>query len=327
MERTDISVIIPLSGAPAMLPVTLGHLEIQTYPSARFEIIIAPCCVPDRVVQQLDRYLEGSPMRVRCMSNGADNPCVALNRAVDQADGQWILFLDEDLLAGSHLVENHVTSQERHGDRAVIVGGVERHPQAHAGCFTKWGSEIAQPAHGRNRAINALHWRSHNLSIARSLFIDTGGFDEAYSIGGLFDVDLAWRLAREGIAGYYQHNATAYALRAADINSEQRRHYAMGYSLHRLMEKTKSPEVWQHFMGSHQALRYGAAGLMLMPRLRMCHMLSQNTGLFEKMFNKVLRHRCVQGYRDARSGRPPRSFSTTSEQSQPAPKQTVQPMH
>jgi hypothetical protein len=304
MDRLEISVIIATRAASALLPTALAHLDVQTYPASGFEVIVAEYGGDES--SELDRYLEGTAMRARCVHSGGANMCMALNRAAEAAQGRSLLFLDEDLCAGSHLVEGHIRALEHRGNKAAISGGLARHPQAPLGRFTKWGYLPSEPRAGANLPFNILQWRVANLSVPRDIFREVGGFDEGYVNGGLFDVDLAWRLGRSGMPGYYEASATAYGIESADLAAEEQRNYYVGYSLHRLAERTQSPAAIEFLLRYGGGLNSGIWGPLLPVARGICRHLDEDSSLFARVFPRVLRYRLTQGYRDAQAGLPPR---------------------
>lgn len=309
MDRTDISVIIPAREAAALLPISIAHLDVQSFPSGRFEIVVAAFGRAHAQGGQIYRYMQGLPMRSTCVPTNTDNPCDALNAAVEHARGEWVLFLDEDLVAGSHLVENHVISQERRGGKAAIVGTIAVHPQVQAPMLTKWGLSPALDGRAASQPVNALRWRIHNLSLPRSVFIEAGGFDPGYGDGGLFDVDLAWRLSRDGLPGHVQRNAAAYALRPAGLAAEQRRQYWEGRSLCRLVERTGAPEVERHFLGGLTGGRYALRELAAPLAGAVARRMATETSISRRLVPWLLAQRFAEGYFDARGGLAARSLA------------------
>jgi len=313
VERTDISVILATNDGATVMPVALAHLEDQTFPSARYEVIVAAYGPLAGRAGNLERQAEGSPARIRVIQAPTEFRCGAFNAAAREARGHWLLFLDEELVAGSHLLEYHVAAQERHGGETAVVGGILLHPHAPDQLYTKWGVLDRSAKGPSGRPINALFWRIHNLSMPRRAFLDEGGFDEAYGHGPLYDIDLAWRLARKGMKGFRQPKASAYAVRAPGPEVHETNAYWEGRALQRLLEHTASDEVLKHFPARRSFVRYAMGEMTLPAKAALCRWVAPHTRAYVRLLPSVSRQRFAEGYRDARRGLPARAIAANED--------------
>ncbi|HNV20252.1 MAG TPA: glycosyltransferase [Candidatus Hydrogenedentes bacterium] len=304
METTDLTVVTLTRGLPQVLSMCLSHLELQTYPAAKFEVIVValPCATDTDAM--LDRFCSGGPVRMRCLHAPRDNAAAARNLAVMQAQGRWLLFLDETLLAGSHLVEHHVTCQQRNGHVAAVVGRIDYHPQLDARTTSKVG-RLTQQTFQPGQPLSFLDWRAQNLSLPRDAVLDLGGFSEDLPFEGLEDLELGYRLERSvGIRGHYCDQAQAFLWKPEPLDREAGRCYAEGYWLHHLLETTESEQLRERYRGIVAAWRGAADPVMLPLAHRLCPVLAYNSRTFNALRFRVLRSAFRRGYRDAHRGRP-----------------------
>ena len=96
MHTTDhikFTVIIPVLNAAHTIKAVLASLAAQSY--TNFEVLIRDGGSTDCTLQYIKRFTE-TDTRFRCVS-GKDNGIYdAMNKALEQARGQWIFFLGSD---------------------------------------------------------------------------------------------------------------------------------------------------------------------------------------------------------------------------------------
>jgi glycosyltransferase involved in cell wall biosynthesis len=114
-----VSVIIPAHNSAAYLPETIRSVKAQTYTS--WEIV----AVDDGSSDETWSVLSAAGERVRAFRNHAPRgPAAARNRALAEADGELVVFLDaDDLLLPEYLDEQVacLDSARREGRRVGIV--------------------------------------------------------------------------------------------------------------------------------------------------------------------------------------------------------------
>ncbi|MCL4693194.1 MAG: glycosyltransferase family 2 protein [Candidatus Hydrogenedentes bacterium] len=305
MDATDVSLIITVRNRAELLPLTLSHLELQSYPAAHFELLIVNLASTDSTQEVLDRYVAGAPVRSRSILAENANRAQARNQAVQKAKGRWVLFLDDHLLAGPGLVESHVRAQERHGGSAAIVGAIRHHPQIAANTLTRDYSVFRGDGFLKGQPLSFIDWRAWNLSLPRVAVSETGGFDESFLHSGLEDVELAWRLEAQGVRGFYGDDATAYLWCPVTQDDERCRYYAEGYSLRMLLDKTHADVIQNRLLRPYQGRLIGPERVLVSIYRRLCGALAPDTGCFRFMFRRTLIHSFLKGYEDAAAGNPP----------------------
>jgi len=306
MEKIDITVSVVTHDRADTLPTLLSHLEHQTFPAARFEILLVDDGSTDGSPEILDRYAQGASVRTRCVRQKRGGYAKGRNRALSEARGRWILFLDEDLLASPHLLERHVRAQEDHGRDACLLGSVAPHPQLEPGVLTRWFLREEQRAVSPGAAPHFLDWRVDNLFASRKLLIDAGGFDDSFALSQFDDAALAWRLSQGGVCAYFLSEARAYVWRAAPFELERHRQYARGYSLFRLAQMTESEEIYRRYSLLRSAFRNGVDSMVMPFYVRACRQGEEDIRLLGHVYRRVLRYELYCGFTDARKGRPPR---------------------
>jgi peptidoglycan/xylan/chitin deacetylase (PgdA/CDA1 family)/GT2 family glycosyltransferase len=122
----------------------------------------------------------------------------ARNRGAEEASGDILLFLDDDMIASPDLLQHHARSHREGAD--AVLGDIPLDPASPAGFLTR---SVAEWADRRRRAlrdgapIGLFDLLTGQLSIRRELFVALGGFDGRFTRGGSFgdeDLDLGVRL-------------------------------------------------------------------------------------------------------------------------------------
>lgn len=303
----DISVIIAGNGGGRMLSQCLAHLEVQSYPAGRFEVLV--CCQEDAEEQAgLARYLRGCPVPARTVSHGGHLWSDALNAGVEAAQGRWILFLDGDLLAGPGLVECMVRLQEMRGGRCAIIGHIGLHPHVCPTTFTQWEVLCEPAAHSPGDERPWYAWRAFNLCVPREAMASAGGFEASEGIDPVADLELAFRLSAQGIAGFHAPEAVAYGLRPTSLAHERRRHYLLGYATHGLLKRVAMPQLRDALIGPAPRGATTRARLELPVWEQLAATMDSSSPPYRQLMRRILHLRAHQGYADARSGKPPRRF-------------------
>lgn len=306
MDTVDISVLLIVRNAATLLPKTLAHLEHQSYPSGKFEIVVLDRASVDSTHEIAMRQAEGSPVKIRIFRNELPGIGAARNAAIQESRGRWVLFFESSLLASPKCVEQHVRAQDLHGGACAIVGNIERHPQSGVDEFVGHHAFSDMAPFTDNQPLRFIDWRCWNLSLPRAAVLDANGFDESFVLPGLEDVELAWRLERAGIHGFYSKGATAYFWQPLSVAEEIARRYSEGFTLWQAMEKTRSDVLANRYRGSW-GRTWIAAEFALAPLYEhICRVLKRNTRPFDWVHRRLSRSAAICGYLDASQGRPPR---------------------
>lgn len=155
-------------------------------------------------VKIMQKYL---PIRYY-YSNKSGYPAL-YNEAVKKCKKQIIVFLDDDCIAGPSFVKNIVKIHKKITSPCIIQGRTISLPKHNI------YAEIMGDHYHNWIKLNTLQghlmrtFDNKNASMSRSLFLETGGYDETLELGAE-DIEYGLRLQRKGVPIFYNPSIVAY---------------------------------------------------------------------------------------------------------------------
>ncbi|GAB4425094.1 MAG: glycosyltransferase family 2 protein [Chloroflexi bacterium OHK40] len=204
-----VSVVVPTYNRLAQLKRTLAGLERQQFPREQFEVVV----VSDGSTDGTDAYLRElrTPYELRFVAQPNTGPASARNTAIRNARGDYILFIDDDIVAAPHLIAEHM--RLHHAEQNLVVLGPMLSPDDYR--LSSWVAWEQAMLMKQYTAMQEGHWEptarqfyTGNTSVARSHLIEAGGFDERFRRAE--DVELAYRLRQRGVRFVFQPEAIVY---------------------------------------------------------------------------------------------------------------------
>ena len=197
--RIDCSVIIPSRNRSDTLFRVLRALEKQKT-GAEFEVIVVDDQSTDSTMNQLTRYIHNTALKLLCLSGKGLGAACARNIALDQAQGEWLIFLDADTIPETGFVQKHLHWLNRLGEKACVVG----RNRVSAELSAEQQIRIPENSFQNAKDMTEIDWpeyRTGNSSMSRRLCVLAGGFNE--NLRAAEDTELAARLAQQGARFYY----------------------------------------------------------------------------------------------------------------------------
>jgi GT2 family glycosyltransferase len=205
--KLHFSVVIPTYNRVATLRHVVSALEQQVYPLDDFEVIV----VSDGSTDATDAYLKAlrTPMQLRWFTQTNRGPAAARNLGIKNAVGEFIVFIDDDLVPEPQLLSEHARSHHETAKNVVVLGplltpeGFEMTP------WVRWEQEMLMKQYRAmlrgDWGATARQFYTGNASLRRSHLLAAGGFDEGFRRAE--DVELAYRLAENGLGFVFNMQA------------------------------------------------------------------------------------------------------------------------
>lgn len=277
----DISVVVPTFNRRELVKRTVQSLFEQNFPSGKYEIVVVVDGSEDGTAEALCGLK--APCRYRVLEQANGGLAAARNSGARVAEGDLLLFLDDDMFCVPDLVRAHVEAH-RHTPRIVGFGCIflspESPPSLAAECFNReLGAFYLQQ---RTKDADAVEEPEHvfgNSSLPRQLLAEAGGFDANFRMRE--DLELWVRLAGMGVRSCYIERAVAYqyyaksggdlirdseAFAVADVMFARKHPDAIHYGQLRLLERTPR---WKRPLRRMAAVSPAAADLVLGPVCRL----------------------------------------------------------
>jgi peptidoglycan/xylan/chitin deacetylase (PgdA/CDA1 family)/glycosyltransferase involved in cell wall biosynthesis len=206
-----LSVMVPTHNRrDVLVSRTLPAMFNQDTPADDYEIVVVVDGSTDGTAEAL-RQLR-PPCSLRIIEQPNRGPSAARNNGIQAAQGDLLLFIDDDIICGPHLFQQHI---QAHADSepAVVYGPISIAPGTPPSVL-KYAIEVwYQQYYGRLDSQNGLRFPQDeylisNSSIPRASLVACGGFDEKMTAKE--DYELGLRLWKMGVRFKYLPQGRAY---------------------------------------------------------------------------------------------------------------------
>jgi GT2 family glycosyltransferase/peptidoglycan/xylan/chitin deacetylase (PgdA/CDA1 family) len=246
---TRFSVVIPTYQRRETVVRSVAALGDQSFRD--FEVVVAVDGSTDGTAEAL-RSLE-VPFSLQVVEQANAGRAAAVDAGAAAADGEVLLFLDDDMSADPDLLAAHDRSQREGAD--VVMGHLPLDPGSPRNLLS-WGvgwwaearrERLSQPG----AEIGIADLLTGQISISRQAYEAVGGFDVSFTREGLFggeDLDLGYRLLRAGYRIVFDPKAISYQYYDVDPADYLQRAGETGRSDWELV--AKHPELSQRLESS-----------------------------------------------------------------------------
>ena len=197
--RPYFSVVVPTYNRLGRLRHVITALEQQAYPSDAYEVIV----ISDGSTDGTDAYLEAlrSTMRLRWFPQANRGPAAARNAGIQKVGGEFIVFIDDDVVPEPQLLAEHARSHLEAGKDVVVLGPLLTPEGFEMAPWVSWEQEMLMKQYRAmlrgDWTATARQFYTGNASLRGSHILAAGGFDEGFRRAE--DVELAYRLADKGL--------------------------------------------------------------------------------------------------------------------------------
>jgi len=193
----DISIQICSYNRKNVLRKCLEALCKLNYDRNKFELILVDDGSNDGAGQMIKDL--NLPINHKYIYQENQGLAVARNKGIRAAEGQYILFIDDDIIADPELLNEHMRFHRKYM-RSVVKGWVNHVDDL---------DNIKGPQFTWADFSTAFFWTS-NVSVERKYLLQVGLFDEDFREYGWEDLELGIRLRKIGLTSRFNKKAIVY---------------------------------------------------------------------------------------------------------------------
>jgi GT2 family glycosyltransferase len=251
--------VVPTYNRLGRLRHVIAGFENQTYPSNAYEVIV----ISDGSTDGTDAYLKTlrPGMQLRWLTQANQGPAAARNAGVRTAVGEFIVFIDDDVVPEPQLLEEHARAHQEAGHDVVVLGPLLTPEGFEMAPWVRWEQEMLMKQYramlNGDWSASARQFYTGNASLRRSHILAAGGFDEDFRRAE--DVELAYRLAGDGLQ--FVFNIKAAGMHFADRSYQAWLDMAYSYGRNDVIfsrdrnQEWLLPTIHREFLDRHLLIR------------------------------------------------------------------------
>lgn len=190
---TRLSVVVPAFQGERLLPRTLEALVASDLPRDQWELVVVDDGSTDATSSVAARWAD----QVVTLPAPARGPGHARNRGAAVARGDWLVFVDADVVVHPGTLRRIAELSRGPADLAAVFGTYDDSPPA-PGLVSQFRNLLHRYMHVSVAGEAGTFWAGCG-AVRRSAFQAIGGFDEVrYPRPQIEDIELGYRLRDQG---------------------------------------------------------------------------------------------------------------------------------
>ena len=207
----EISVVLPTYNRAEILRLCLAALAFQSLPANRWEAVIVDDGSTDATASLCRDILLPFSVRYSRQENGGTGS--ARRTGVAAAQGEFLLLCNDDTIASSNLLVEHLAYHRNHPRESYAVLGDFRYGEETATsalCLFVNLSVFFFPQRTLKpgQICDQAYFVTYNLSVRRRDVLNAGNFDPAFRVAE--DTELGTRLVQSGTRVVYHPDAVSW---------------------------------------------------------------------------------------------------------------------
>jgi len=193
MATPRFSVIMPAHNGAGVLPLSLPALAASELPRERWELIVVDDASTDTTARVASQWAD----RVVSLTGSPHGPAYARNRGVAASRGEWVVFIDADVVVHPDTLSRFEQAVEADPGIDAVFGAYDEDPPA-PGFLSRYRNLLHHYIHLCGAGEAETFWAGCG-AVRRTAFDQAGGFDEQrYQRPQIEDIELGYRLRDRG---------------------------------------------------------------------------------------------------------------------------------
>ena len=231
MSKYTFSIIIPTFNRFEKLVKVLKSLENQSFSKQEFEVIIINDGSTQPEYKNIASLKNNYSFELLYLIQNNKGSAAARNMGIDNASGQYIIFLGDDTYADADLLSEHLRSHKNAGAEISVLGFVDWYKNLKLNSLMRFISPTGPQFDFRIKNITDVGYRrfyTSNISVPADI-LKQEKFHEGFPGCNLEDIELGYRLEKLGYNIHYNQKAVVYHDHFyADIDSYIKRQESAG---------------------------------------------------------------------------------------------------
>jgi glycosyltransferase involved in cell wall biosynthesis len=272
-----ISVVIPTYNRAATLRKALEGYARQSGDHQLLEVLVVDDGSQDDTEAVVRQFSRESDLPVRHLKQENLGISAARNHALREARGELILFGDDDIIPSPGMVAEHVAWHNRYPEPEVgVLGHIAWARELHPTPFMEWsglyGPQFNFGYFKRGMQLDFRYAYFCNTSVKLRFLERNGVFDERFRSYGYEDLELSYRLGKNGYRLLYNPDAAGFHYKYETFEDTLRRVRKL-HEAWPTFSETEAGQELRKLLLSHdrQSKRWGALKRTLKP-LKSCVM-------------------------------------------------------
>jgi glycosyltransferase involved in cell wall biosynthesis len=237
------SVIIPTYNRCNILRKTLAALFKQSLGPALFEVVVVDDGSTDDTPHFVQSLIESAPLTLRYKRQKNCGAGAARNRGLMLAHGEYVLFIDDDIIVDRMILQEHLRYHRLHSKlNEAVLGRVALAPELPDTYFNRAHALFKWEKIANCDLVGWPYFMTGNISLKRRFLLDKGlCFDEHFLAPAYDDTEMGYRAAQHGLCIFYNKQAVGYHFHSMNSDQVIEKARKNGYALAMLHQK--HPEI------------------------------------------------------------------------------------
>ncbi len=179
-----------------------------------FEIICSDDASGDKTVDIIRKYENELPIHI--INNEHGGAGKARNKALEMASGELVIFTGDDIFPDYNFIDKHYENYLKHGDDYCTLGRIEWHDEIKLNHLMHHITNIGCEQFGfaglpPYSIVDFRHFYTSNISVPKKALDNLDYyFDLTFDRYGFEDIELGYRIHKNGVKIYYDPDIVAW---------------------------------------------------------------------------------------------------------------------